>query len=223
VTSSDTSAVSEPTKAEFVEAASPFTETDPSLSTTVNDKIDTDVVPTADSNTAAVNQQTENADGPIPSTVGTGSQSPDASVVGPSGPPKPEHEPKPPKPTYYPGDVYTVKFGTPSFPLLMDFFQPFQAFPPFQPISPFIPNNRRYPYQQFPSEGSVDPFNPFANPMPQSPSFSQLVNAYTNEFKSKSTIYFAFKNNSRARPFLSCNIIIHNTYVCMFIVKVRLV
>jgi hypothetical protein len=66
----------------------------------------------------------------------------------------------------------------------MEFFQPFEVFPQF---------NRRQPppqqHQQFPFGASIDPFSPsaepfdpFVNPM-RSPSFNQLVNAYTNEFR----------------------------------------
>lgn len=96
----------------------------------------------------------------------------------------PVHDQKLP---YYPVGVQTVKIGS-SNPFFMEFFQPFEVFPQFNRRQPLPPPEH---HQQFPFRDSVNPFSdfiepadPFVDPM-RSPFFNQLVNAYTNEFKSK--------------------------------------
>lgn len=130
---------------------------------------------------------------PVPDTTAPG-QSNQAPVSADAD--KPVSVQQKPKP-YYPGDVQTVlKFGA-NVPLFMEFLQPFhQAFQPFpQAFRPFPQANHNQPprHQQQPYGASVDPFDPFANSA-RSP-FNQLVEAYTNEFRSKipprtRTVYF---------------------------------
>lgn len=148
--------------------------TGPSLSTVANEeKTGADVPAKTGADTVAV-QQLENVQVSDPQTAAAG---PDSSSVGPG--PGPSS-----KPYYRPASVQTVQFGGPpaSMPLLMEFLQPFQPFGAFQPFSPFVPDNRKQPikqhfYQPFPFGAPADPFASAV------PSFNQLVNAYTNEFR----------------------------------------
>lgn len=139
--------------------------------------------------------QANNFDGPkplVPVTSSPGQSKPAPSAAAANSndkqtPPLPFHEkPKP----YYPDNVQTVvKFGA-NVPMFMDFFQPFnQALQPFpQSFQPLFQANYNQPprhQQPQPYGASVDPFDPFANSM-RSP-FNQLVEAYTNEFRSKTS------------------------------------
>lgn len=138
-----------------------------------------------------------------PSTVAAaaaaGTDSPStAATVAATGTDSPTSQPGPatygkkPKP-YYPGSVHAAVNlgpGMPNIPFFMEFFQPFQPYghqpgPVYQKQPP--PPFRNQPPQPF--GVSVDPFNPFASGPAQSSPFHQLVEAYTNEFRSTCSLY----------------------------------
>lgn len=105
-------------------------------------------------------------------------------AYGQPGPPAYGKKPKP----YYPGGMQPVNFGPgfPNMPFFLEFFQPFQPFgqpgpvhQKQQPLPPF-----RHPQQPF--GAAVDPFDPFSSDPAQRSPFHQLVEAYTNEFRSTS-------------------------------------
>lgn len=155
----------------------------PSLSTVANEeKIGADVpantgadVPAKTGADTVAVQQFENVQVSDPPTVAAG---PDSSSFFSSDGPGPAPSSKP---YHRPFGVQTVQFGGPQpvMPFLMELLQPPAAFLPF---TPFVPDNRKQPFKQ---HNQLFPFgappDSFANAVP---SFNQLVNAYTNEFKS---------------------------------------
>jgi len=145
------------TKEVTVGSAIPVVVTDPALPEVSSEKSESDVSTTA------------TAGEPTDSVAGTNSPSSDAKP-NPSVPVQGQ-TPKP----YYTGGVHTVKLG-PNIPFFLEFFQPFQSF------QPLIPNQQQQPFRhQLIPFGA--PINPFANPMNAQP-FNQMVEAYTNEFRS---------------------------------------
>lgn len=119
-----------------------------------------------------------------PSTTVAGTDSPSAAPTAETDTPSaagtgPAYGKKP----YYPSGMQTaVSFGPghPSLPFFLEFFQPYgqigaahQKQPPFR-------------HQQQPPFGApIVPFDPFASAPAQLSPFHQLVEAYTNEFRSK--------------------------------------
>lgn len=117
------------------------------------------------------------------SATGTNSPSSDAKPNPPFVPVQTEStiKPNPNK------DVeQTVRPGS-NIPFFLEFFQPFQSFQPFQPYQPLQPsqpfgfNHEKQPSRHqpmIPFGAPIDPFSMHAQP------FDQMVDAYTNEFRS---------------------------------------
>lgn len=105
--------------------------------------------------------------------------------------------PKQPKPSYLDGDkggaVHYPQNVEPTLSLFMDFFQPFQPFPSFQPFQPFLTVETIRGHadeQQAIGQHHQQPFGSINEPNDsfetiRMPAFNKLVEAYTNEFKSK--------------------------------------
>lgn len=85
-----------------------------------------------------------------------------------------------PKP-YYTGGVQTINLGPAFPPFFLEFFQPFQGPQPHR-------HHQQSPNPFFASNGQYDPF---VNPM-RMPLFDQLINSYTQEFRSKLRKYLFF-------------------------------
>lgn len=155
----------------------PVVETDPATPEVSNSKAESDVLTTA--------TDVERTD----SVAGTNSPSPVAETNSPIPyPSNSDAKPNPsvpihgqtPKP-YSTGGVQTVKLG-PNMPFFLEFFQPFQSFQHFQPFQQIIPIQEQQPFRHQPIPFGT-PIDPFANPMNAQP-FNQMVEAYTNEFRS---------------------------------------
>ncbi|XP_060834835.1 uncharacterized protein LOC132917877 isoform X1 [Rhopalosiphum padi] len=155
----------------------------------------------SDVSTITTAVQTEGITGTnSPSPVAeTNSPSPVAGMVPSSADTKPSPSVpvngQPPKP-YYTGGVQTVKIG-PSIPFFLELIQPFQPFQSFQPFQPFHPygSNNDKPFRNQPIPFGA-PIDPFANPMNTQP-FNQMVEAYTNEFRTPQVVILKPKRNVR--------------------------
>lgn len=140
----------------------------------------------SDVSTTATAEQTESVTGTnSPSSVAeTNSPSPVAGTFPSSSDAKPNpsvpvsHQPSKPN---YSGSVHTVKIG-PGIPFFLELIQPFQPFQSFRPFQPYPSNNNDQPFRHQPIPFGA-PIDPFANPMNTQP-FNQMVEAYTNEFRS---------------------------------------
>jgi len=135
----------------------PVVVTDPALPEVSSEKAESDV-----STTATVGEQTD-------SVAGTNLPSSDTK---PNSPGTVQSQTSKP---YYNGGVHTMKLGS-NIPFFLEFFQPFQSF------QPLISNQQQQPFRhQMIPFGA--PINPFENPLNAKP-FNQMVEAYTNEFRS---------------------------------------